>query len=97
MTRQRRTFPTDSNPCGVVHGRGTARRSLLVVCVLAVALLTSAASASALNLTGNWVGYYKCEAGYCAGEKFEGTTTLVQEAGSDVVTGHNAQNRYPGR
>jgi hypothetical protein len=96
MIRQRRTFSTDSNPRGVVPGRRTARRSLIVVCVLTVALLASAASASALNLTGNWVGYYKCEAGYCAGEKFEGTTTLVQEAGSDVVTGHNGAEQVSG-
>jgi hypothetical protein len=54
-----------------------------------VALLAGAASASALNMTGNWVGYYDCEAGYCAGQKFEGTTTLVQAAGSQQVTGHN--------
>jgi hypothetical protein len=94
MIRQRRRFPSKPRRAGL--GARGSRRSLLVVCVLAIALMASAASASALNLTGNWVGYYKCEAGYCAGEKFEGTTTLVQAVGSDAVTGHNGSEQISG-
>jgi hypothetical protein len=67
----------------------------LVLCAAAVSM-ASAASASALNLTGTWSANYRCEAGVCAGSNFPATDTLTQAAGSQTVTGTNGGESISG-
>lgn len=63
---------------------------------LAMVGLCGTAAAAGLNLTGDWVGYYKCETGSCAGQTYYGTTTLSQKRGSNVVTGYNGSETIRG-
>ena len=65
------------------------RRFALATLAAAGLLSVAAASASALNLTGTWHAVYRCEAGWCVGENFPAEDTLMQEEGSNVVTGSN--------
>ncbi len=83
-------------------GRSVARPSrvlraglLAIVMSVGIMLVSGAASASALNLTGTWTAVYHCEV-LCAGSEFPATDVLTQAEGSNVVTGSNGGESISG-